>query len=102
MPTSRPILSLFALAAVLAGCGAPSGSDANPSSSTLTRSQSTHETPVAFRDVDGQLKCPVMGSQIASEKEASGFSDHDGVRYYFCCGACKPKFDTDPHRYVKH
>lgn len=102
MSITRPILFLFALAGVLAGCGAPSGSDAAASSTVPSASPSAQGTPVAFRDTEGRLKCPVMGTQIASEKEASGFSDHDGKRYFFCCGACKPKFDTDPHQYVKH
>lgn len=98
---TKPILLLIALAAVLAGCASPSGTD-TASTPEPPANQAASATPVAFRDAEGQLKCPVMGTQIASEKEASGFSDHDGKRYYFCCGDCKPKFDTDPHQYVKH
>lgn len=47
-----------------------------------------------------KLICPVMGSPIASEAKAAGFSDYKGKRYYFCCGGCKPAFDKDPAKYV--
>jgi YHS domain-containing protein len=95
------LLLFAAFGFILAGCAAPAGSDAAPSAAPQA-GQPASGTPAAFRDAEGQLKCPVMGTPVASEKEASGFSDHDGKRYYFCCGDCKPKFDADPHQYVKH
>ncbi|MCL8207431.1 MAG: YHS domain-containing protein [Actinomycetia bacterium] len=27
-------------------------------------------------------------------------SEHRGATYYFCCEACKRRFDQDPDRYV--
>jgi len=53
------------------------------------------------RNAKGQLVCPVMGSAIASASKASGYSDHDGRRYFFCCGGCKPAFDKDPGKYSR-
>jgi YHS domain-containing protein len=46
------------------------------------------------------LVCPVMKNPIASHAAASGYSDHGGVRYYFCCAGCEKPFEQDPSRYV--
>ena len=46
------------------------------------------------------MKCPVLGAKIASVKDAAGFSDYKGTRYYFCCGGCKGQFDKNPAMYV--
>lgn len=35
------------------------------------------------------------------EKTAAGKSDYKGKTYYFCCDACKTKFDANPGAYVK-
>lgn len=59
------------------------------------------QAPKAHRNVAGKLVCAVMGSPIASEKKAAGFSDYKGTRYYFCCGGCKPAFDKNPAKYAK-
>lgn len=45
------------------------------------------------------LKCPVMGNKIQNASEASDFRDFEGIRYYFCCAGCAPKFDSDPKKY---
>lgn len=44
--------------------------------------------------------CPVSGEQIASAKDAVGFSVYKGKTYYFCCSMCKPIFDKDPAKYA--
>lgn len=44
-----------------------------------------------------QTTCPVMGGAINSEI----YADHDGMRVYFCCAGCKPKFESDPAKYIK-
>lgn len=44
--------------------------------------------------------CPVMGTKFNSEKLPPYYRDHNGVRYYFCCGSCPAKFDSDPARYA--
>ncbi|ANJ25743.1 hypothetical protein [Agromyces aureus] len=48
-------------------------------------------------------ECPVMkGSTVVKSKaEAAGlYRDVDGVRYWFCCAGCGPKFDADPAAYI--
>lgn len=47
------------------------------------------------------MVCPVTGEKVASVKDAAGFSDYKGTRYYFCCGGCKPAFDKNPGKYIK-
>lgn len=57
--------------------------------------------PVAYRDANGQLLCPVMGATIESEAKAIGHQDYKGVRYYFCCGDCPKLFAKDPEKWLK-
>jgi Cu+-exporting ATPase len=35
------------------------------------------------------------------EKSAAGRSEYKGKTYYFCCPACKVKFDANPQQYAK-
>ena len=35
------------------------------------------------------------------EKAAAGKSEYGGKTYYFCCPACKVKFDANPQQYTK-
>ena len=49
----------------------------------------THGTP---------LVCPVMGGK-ADHKLAG--SDYNGVRYSYCCPACKATFEKSPAKFVK-
>ncbi len=44
------------------------------------------------------LVCPVMGAGKADHKLA--FSDYNGVRYWYCCGGCKEKFEKEPAKYA--
>ena len=46
------------------------------------------------------LTCPVMGEKVASYSKASGYYDHEGVRYYFCCVGCEPAMKKDPAKYA--
>lgn len=55
---------------------------------------------IAFTNKDGKIVCAVMGTEIASEKDAVNYSDFEGVRYYFCCDGCKPLFDANPEKYA--
>jgi len=43
--------------------------------------------------------CPVMGNHAKVTADTE-FTDHDGKRYYYCCGGCKPKFEADPAIYL--
>ncbi|MFE4466111.1 YHS domain-containing protein [Oerskovia sp. NPDC056781] len=52
---------------------------------------------------DDMTTCPVMVGSPVSKKaaEAAGlYRDHEGERYYFCCGGCGPAFDSDPAKYA--
>ncbi len=44
--------------------------------------------------------CPVMLEEVEDTSEAA-YSDYKGKRYYFCCPACKPKFDKNPRKYIR-
>ncbi len=44
------------------------------------------------------LVCPVMGAGESNHK--GEFSDYNGVRYWYCCGGCKEKFEKEPAKYV--
>lgn len=46
------------------------------------------------------IVCPVTGNKIASSKAAFGHSTYKGKTYYFCCSACKPRFDKAPAKIV--
>jgi len=49
------------------------------------------------------LTCPVMGSKMESPAQAVGYADHQGVRWYFCCGGCDVSFAAKPdHWAAKH
>lgn len=44
--------------------------------------------------------CPVMKSPIASISKANSYVDHEGTRYYMCCGGCDGKFKANPAAYI--
>ncbi len=76
------------------------GDDAKPE--TTTSAPPKPEVKLAvYRDSEGKILCPVMGSTVESEKAAFGFQDHKNVRYYFCCDACPKLFAKDPDSWVK-
>lgn len=41
-----------------------------------------------------------MKNPIANYSSASGFYDHKGVRYYFCCAGCDADFKKDPEKFA--
>ena len=43
---------------------------------------------------------PVCGMDVQPE-QAAGQSQHEGRTYYFCCEACKEKFDNNPERFAR-
>lgn len=47
-----------------------------------------------------QIICPVMKQPVNDTKTAPK-SEYKGKTYYFCCPACKPKFDKDPEKYIQ-
>jgi P-type Cu+ transporter len=42
--------------------------------------------------------CPVCKMDV-EEKKARGTTEYKGKTYYFCCKACKKKFDESPDKY---
>ncbi len=43
---------------------------------------------------------PVCGMDVQPE-QAAGQSEFQGQTYYFCCDACKKRFDQDPKSYAR-
>ncbi len=52
------------------------------------------------KNKEGKVACPVMGTLIESPDKAVGYQDYNGVRYYFCCDMCPPKFKENPSLYA--
>ncbi len=42
---------------------------------------------------------PVCGMDVQPE-QAAGQSEFQGKTYYFCCDACKAKFDREPEKFA--
>lgn len=62
-----------------------------------------HENLIDAVASDDMTTCPVMVGNPVSKKtaEATGlYRDYEGERYYLCCGACGPSFDSDPATYA--
>jgi YHS domain-containing protein len=102
----KKIVILFGVVAVFAAFGCAPKEEAT---STETGTDPVVEKPAgetegmelaAYRNEDGNLECPVMGNEIASEDAAVGHSDYEGTRYYFCCGGCPDAFDKNPEKYA--
>ncbi len=84
------IASLF-----IAGCTQPAAEPTVESEKPAAAS-TTGAEPVAFRNKEGKLVCPMMGAEIKDEASAVGHVDYEGVRYYLCCDMCKEPAEKDP------
>ncbi|MCC7102466.1 MAG: YHS domain-containing protein [Fimbriimonadaceae bacterium] len=40
-----------------------------------------------------------MGTVIEDKDKAVGHQDHNGKRYYFCCGGCPDQFKDNPSKF---
>ncbi len=60
----------------------------------------TEPPPPAATAPSGKPICPVMLDEVEDPSDAA-YSNYRGKRYYFCCPACKPKFDKNPRRYIR-
>jgi len=69
------------------------------SAESLAKFREMPELYAEAPDMDS-LTCPVMQTKIANYKDASGYADFEGVRYYFCCAGCDAKFLSDPAKYA--
>jgi YHS domain-containing protein len=93
------VTALFAF--VVAGCGQPA-EPATPeggTAPTTTTEAPVESTPAAFTNEKGEIVCPVMGTVIENKDKAVGYQDHNGKRYYFCCGGCPDQFKDDPAKF---
>jgi YHS domain-containing protein len=48
-----------------------------------------------------KLFCAITGEDIESAEKAAGKTEFNGKTYYFCCGGCVKKFDSDKAKYAK-
>jgi Cu(I)/Ag(I) efflux system membrane fusion protein len=48
-------------------------------------------------ELKNQTLCPVMGGKINKEV----YTDHNGMRIYFCCAGCDGEFKSDPEKYLQ-
>ncbi|MCM8815825.1 MAG: YHS domain-containing protein [Candidatus Omnitrophica bacterium] len=53
-----------------------------------------------FSLLGNQVICPVTGEKFVITED-SGCVEYKGKIYFFCCQACKPKFETNPDKYIK-
>jgi YHS domain-containing protein len=56
--------------------------------------------PAPWRNEGGAIACPVMGTAIDTPADAVSYTDHGGVRYFFCCDSCEKLFLEDPDAYA--
>jgi YHS domain-containing protein len=92
---------VFGVAAlIVVGCQSNTPSDSPTAKTPVAEKQKVAQL-AAYRDDQGRLICPVMGTVIASEDKAFDSYDHNGVRYYFCCGGCPEQFKANPEQYLR-
>ncbi len=84
----------------LGGCSKKADDSGATGAETSSNQSVTPAEVTAYRDEAGHLFCPVMQVEIASEGDAVGHYDYEGVRYYFCCAACPDRFQADPDKYI--
>ena len=60
----------------------------------------THKLETPQTGQSGTAKDPVCGMTVTIEG-AKHISELSGLRYYFCSGGCKTKFEAEPERYLK-
>ena len=91
----------MAIAAVLiVGCSKNEATPTDTPKDTTSQPPSETTTLATFKNDKGEIICPVTGDVITSEDKASGHADHDGKRYFFCCGSCDAPFKKDPAKYA--
>jgi YHS domain-containing protein len=73
------------------------GSDVTAAAAETQKAVVQTEKAVAEVTAKAQSVCAVCGNPINKEI----FSDVDGKRVYFCCAACKAKFDADSKTYLE-
>ncbi len=106
---AKRVLLVIGIALVgfgLAGCKKktePTASAKSPSmentakKATTAAAEDAKKTTAAAAETTEQTMCPVMdGNKI----DKNVFVEYKGKKVYFCCTACKAKFEADPEKYV--
>ena len=97
-------LSLLVLGPV-AGCGSAPAVPATPTApapggEAAPKAGATNVKEPGDAKVGDTAKCPVSGEEFTVEATSPSVQ-HDGKTYFFCCGGCKKKFESDPAKYTK-
>lgn len=101
--TTRLFLASF-LALALAACGGQSAatpSGTTPADSHAAKPEGEAKGPLkAPGDAQpgDRTTCPISGEEFVVDA-SSPHSEYNGKTYYFCCGGCKKKFESDPAKY---
>lgn len=94
---------LLFLACVTAPAPAPEPAPAEPTTwdqVALTEGGVREDGAIPWKNAAGAIACPVMGTAIDSPKDAVSYTDHKGIRYFFCCDSCEKLFLEDPEAYA--
>jgi len=74
----------------------------NPEGEVVPSEHQHHQGQASDASVDKheqtieQTVCPVMGGEI----NKAIFTEYKGKKVYFCCPACKGKFEANPEKYI--
>ncbi|MBX3192981.1 MAG: YHS domain-containing protein [Labilithrix sp.] len=93
------VASVFAFACGEASLPTPPAAPSAPSEPSAPGKTGEVKAP-GDANVGDTTKCPVSGEEFTVEATSQKV-EHDGKTYYFCCGGCKKKFESDPAKYVK-
>ncbi len=84
------VLALLITAVVLGGCKKKE----EPKAAMIEGAKKTAEATAVSIE---QTMCPIMdGNKI----DKNVFVEYKGKKVYFCCSACKAKFEADPEKYI--
>src|SRR5438270_3654446 len=78
---------------------------ASPSEASSSEASSSEATETAVSPVPGPGDLPAdavdpVCDMLVDIATARFVSEHEGQTYYFCCPACKKKFEADPAKYL--
>lgn len=67
----------------------------------LSKAEASEKTSAApAKTPKAALYCAITDEEIASEAEAGGKAVFNGKTYYFCCGGCIAKFQSNPAKFA--
>ena len=102
MKKSLVVVLLAALGVVACG-SSKGGANAAPNAPNAPNAPSGKASGIkkpGEANVGDTAECPVSGEEFNVEA-TSPKHEHDGKTYYFCCGGCKKKFESNPEKFVK-